>query len=63
MRTRWNTRVVREMPSLETSPLELLPATISAVEGNDSILIRCPFDTCGNKAWFLHQLNKAASEK
>lgn len=50
------------MPAPETFPLELLPATISAVKSNDSILIRCPFDTWGNKGWFFHQLNKAASE-
>lgn len=44
-RRKQNPEITGEMPAPETFPLELLPATISAVEGNDSILIRGPFDT------------------
>lgn len=43
-RTRQNPEVIGEMPAPETFPLQLLPATISAVKGNDSILIWFPFN-------------------
>lgn len=51
-----DSKCIRWMPTPETSPWELLPATVPAVKGDDSILVRRPFDAWGNKGWFFHWL-------
>lgn len=52
-RTRQNPKVKGEKPAPETFPWELVPAAVSAVEGDDSVLVRRPFDAWGNKGWFF----------
>lgn len=46
-----------EEKSWDMVPLlwECLPATVSAVEGDDSIFIRCPLYPWGNKGCISHQ--------
>lgn len=38
---------------------EHLPTAVSAVKGNDSILVRRPLDAWGKKGWLLHWLREA----
>lgn len=37
----------------EASPRGRLPAAVPAVEGDDPVLIRRPFDAWGKKVWLL----------
>lgn len=50
---RGNTRGYRKMLAPEASPRGRLPAAVPAVEGDDPVLIRRPFDAWGRKVWFL----------
>lgn len=57
-----DSKCIRWMTAPETSPQQLLPATVPAVEGDDTILIRRPFDAWGNKDWFFYWLSESGPE-
>ena len=50
---RGKTRGYRKMRAPEASAQGRLPAAVPAVEGDDSALVRRPFDAWGKKVWFF----------